>query len=150
METELISFLKQNPSWNNNDVSKENFYQLLSKELNPKIKLGIMEDLPFEFAGVEKFSEKGKTGYLGIMNFDKEKQKSESLSKKFILSILVFLDKAAVDTLKQGNSYFIKGDFKSFKNDKYLIFETSGGNKEIESIFFPMTRINATEIRRAN
>lgn len=150
IEAELNAFLKQNPTWNNNDVSKENFYQLLSKEFNPKIKTGIMDDLPFEFAGVEKFSEKGKIGYLGIMNFDKGKQKYESLSNKFVLSILVFLDQAAVDTLKQGNFYFVKGEFKSFKNDKYLIFETSGSNKEIESIFFPMPRIKVTEIRKVN
>ena len=150
IETELNKFLKENPTWNNNDVSKENFYELLAKEFNPKIKSCILEELPFEFAGVGKYDDNGKIGYLGIMNFDKERQDDNSLSSKFILSTLVFLDKAAVDTLKQGDFYYFKGDFKSFKNDKYLIFETSGQDKKIESFFFPTARVKVKEIRRAN
>lgn len=150
IETELNNFLKQNPTWNNNDVSKENFYELLAKEFNPKIKAGILDDLPFEFAGVGKYEENEKIGYLGIMNFDRERQDNNSLSSKFILSTLVFLDKAAVDTLKQGNFYYFKGDFKSFKNDKYLILETSAKDKEIESLIFPTARVKITEIRRVN
>lgn len=151
IETELNNFLKQNPTWNNNDVSKKDFYELLAKEFNPKIKSGIFEDLPFEFAGVEKFEEKGKVGYLGIMNFDKGKQNSNTLASKFGLSILVFLDRAAVDTLKQGDFYYVKGDFKSFQNDKYLILETSGQhNKEIDYFSFPTARIKLTEIKNAD
>ncbi|MGN6343271.1 MAG: hypothetical protein ACTHML_19995 [Ginsengibacter sp.] len=151
IETELKEFLKENPTWNNNDVSKENFYELLAKEFNPKIKSGILEELPFEFAGVEKYEEKGKIGYLGIMNFDKGKQNSNTLASKFGLSILIFLDRAAVDTLKQGNIYYIKGDFKSFQNDKYLILETIGQqSKEIDYFSLPTERIKVTEIKNAN
>lgn len=150
IETELNEFLKENPTWNNNDVSKENFYESLAKEFNPKIKSGILEDLPFEFAGVGKYKDNGKIGYLGIMNFDKDLQDNNSLASKFILSTLVFLDKAAVDTLKKGNFYYFKGDFKSFKNDKYLIFETSGQDKKIESFFFPTARVKVKEIKRVN
>lgn len=150
IEIELNKFLRQNPTWDINDVSKENFYELLAKEFNPKIKSGILDDLPFEFAGVGKYKENGKIGYLGIMNFDKDRQDNNSLASKFILSTLVFLDKAAVDTLKQGDFYYFKGDFKSFKNDKYLILETTGKDKEIENFIFPTPRVKLTEIRRVN
>jgi len=76
----------------------------------PLIKEGLYDDLPFKFAAVEEFTEKGQKGYLALFNFDKDRYGYDRIPNDFLLSVFGIVEQKMLDTLKQGAVYYLKGE----------------------------------------